>query len=81
MTDTRADLRVATERYLETEAAFEAARADTVNAVVDALRDGVGPTEVTDLSPFTAAYVRRLARENGIPPARPGIKAKPTADQ
>jgi hypothetical protein len=37
-----------------------------VTAVVAALRSGKRPTEVTNRSPFTAAYIRRIARDNGI---------------
>lgn len=56
----------ATEQYRETEAAHKDSRTEAVMAVVDALRAGKKPTEVTNRSPFTAAYVRRIARENGI---------------
>jgi hypothetical protein len=56
----------ATTRYRETEEAHKDARMEAVIAVVDALRAGKRPTEVTNRSPFTAAYVRRIARENGI---------------
>lgn len=56
----------ATAHYRETEQAHKDARTEAVIAVVDALRAGKRPTEVTNRSPFTAAYVRRIARENGI---------------
>lgn len=56
----------ATTRYRETEKAHKEARDEAVTAVVAALRSGKRPTEVTKRSPFTAAYVRRIARENGI---------------
>jgi hypothetical protein len=56
----------ATARYRETEEAHKDARTEAVMAVVDALRSGARPTDVTNRSPFTAAYVRRIARENGI---------------
>lgn len=56
----------ATERYSEAKDAFDDARTEAVMAVVDALRAGNRPTEVTKRSPFTAAYVRRIARDNGI---------------
>lgn len=45
-----------------------------MEAVLAALRGGVPPTEVERLSPFTAAYIRRTARAEGIPPAAPGPK-------
>lgn len=67
--DETAALDLATARYRETEAAHEAARQDTVAAVIDALRAGIRPGDIVAHSPFTAAYVRRIARENGIQPA------------
>jgi hypothetical protein len=69
----------ATEQYRETKDAFEEARTEAVMAVVDALRAGERPTDVTEHSPFTPAYVRRVARENGIEPAKPGPKKGATA--
>ncbi|MEV4493161.1 hypothetical protein AB0K04_23965 [Micromonospora coxensis] len=42
--------------------------------MVAALRGGIGPAEVERLSPFSGAYVRKLAREHSIPPAPPGPK-------
>lgn len=64
----------ATARYRETEAAHNAARDAAVEAVVDALKADARPTDVTVRSPFTAAYVRQIARKNGIEPAKPGPK-------
>jgi hypothetical protein len=72
--DTVNALAEATRRYRRTEKAHEEAREAAVQAVVAALRDGVRPTDVTAASPFTAAYVRRIAREHGIGPAAPGPK-------
>jgi hypothetical protein len=69
----------ATEQYREAKDAFEDARTEAVIAVVDALRAGKSPTEVTQRSPFTAAYVRQIARKNGIEPAKPGPKKGATA--
>lgn len=79
--DHLAALDQATRRYRETEAAHGEARAATIKAVVDALRAGERPTDVTSHSPFTPAYVRRLARENGIEPAEPSQKAKPAGGE
>jgi hypothetical protein len=45
-----------------------------LTAVLPALRAGVPPTEVERLSPFTAAYIRKVARAEGVPPAAPGPK-------
>ncbi|MBX7464947.1 hypothetical protein [Streptomyces sp. NPDC057910] len=66
----------ATSRYRKTEADHHSARDAAVEAVVEALRAGERPTDVTNRSPFTAAYVRRIARDNGIEPAKRGPKAK-----
>lgn len=45
------------------------------------LRAEVSPTEVTRLSPFTDSYIRKAAREAGIPPARePRGVTKPPAE-
>lgn len=72
--DARDDLRKATRRYRRTEATHATAREAVVQAVVAALRAGVRPTDVAEDSPFTPAYVRRLAREHDIEPAPPGPK-------
>ena len=61
------DLEAATARYRQTEAAHDAARMNVVTSVLDALRAGERPTDVAAKSPFTETYVRRVARENGIP--------------
>ncbi len=82
MADAREALAAATRRYRHTEIAHEEARQETIRAVIEALRAGIGPTEVERLSPFTGAYIRKLAREHDIPPAPPGPKraagARPT---
>lgn len=53
-------------------AAHERERAAHIAAVVAALKAGKRPTAVASWSPFTAAYLRKLAREAGIPPATKG---------
>lgn len=68
-------LEESTRRYRRTEKAHEQARDDVITAVVAALKAGERPTDVVARSPFTDAYVRRLARENGIAPARRGKAA------
>jgi hypothetical protein len=70
----------ATSRYRKTETAHEHAREATIAAALDALRAGERPTDVVGRSPFTAAYIRRLARQAGIEGARPGPKTKETPD-
>jgi len=59
-------VREAARRYQKTEQAHERAREALVAAVVKALEAGERPTDVTSWSPFTPAYVRRIAREHGI---------------
>ncbi|WP_433297453.1 hypothetical protein ACQP2F_41065 [Actinoplanes sp. CA-030573] len=78
MADERSDLIAATRLYEQTEVAHEDARQQAIQAVLAALRGGIGPTEVERLSPFTGAYIRKIARENGVPPAAPGPK-RPSA--
>jgi hypothetical protein len=72
VSDPRHLLGSASERYREADRAFEEARQAVVDAVVAALRAGIPPSEVVQLSPFSPAYVRRLARDHGIPAARGG---------
>lgn len=74
MSDPRDELKAATRRYERTGAAHEEARQAAIAAALTALRAGIGPTEVERLSPFTGAYLRKLAREAGIPAAPPGPK-------
>jgi hypothetical protein len=56
-----------TRRYNETEAARERSREAVTASVLAALRGGERPTDVAEKSPFTGTYVRKLARDNGIP--------------
>jgi hypothetical protein len=79
VTDPREQLLAATRRYQRTEADHAEARQQVIEAALAALRANIGPTEVERLSPFTAAYIRRLAREQGIPPAAPGPKRPPNS--
>jgi len=64
-----AAIEAATSRYSEALAALEQARKEAADTVLAALRDKVPPTTVTEKSPFTATYVRQMAREAGIPAA------------
>jgi hypothetical protein len=64
-----AAIQAATSRYNEAVAALDRAREEAAAAVVAALRDKIPPTTVTEKSPFTATYVRQLARGAGIPAA------------
>jgi predicted RNA-binding protein associated with RNAse of E/G family len=74
VSDPRKDLEAATRRYRKTATDHDKARDATVAAVLAALRAGVAPVEVERLSPFTGTYIRKMAREHGIPPAPPGPK-------
>jgi hypothetical protein len=56
-----------TRRYRETEAAHEESRQAITTSVLAALRAGERPTDVAAKSPFTETYIRKLAREHGIP--------------
>ena len=56
-----------TRRYRDTEAAHEESRKAVIASVLAALRAGQKPTAVAAASPFSEIYVRKLARENGIP--------------
>ena len=71
-TNPLAGLDASTRRYRKTEAAHEQSRDEVIAVVVAALRAGVRPTDVVAHSPFTAAYVRKIARDNGIEPAKKG---------
>lgn len=55
-------------------------RQDHVAAIVKALLDGERPTDVASWSPFTATYVRKLARRAGVPQAPKGGRRQPHAD-
>jgi hypothetical protein len=72
--DVRAQLRRASAKYLKTSREHDAAQEALVAVVVAALREGVAPTEVVELSPFGPAYVRKIARDHEIPPATLGRK-------
>lgn len=56
----------ATARYRQTEHEHEQARQEVITAALDALKARERPTDVAEHSPFTDAYIRRLAREHGI---------------
>jgi hypothetical protein len=69
-------LAAATRKFERTRKAHDAAKAEVIQAALDALRAGERPTDVADKSPFTPAYIRRIARDAGIEPAAPGPKPK-----
>lgn len=53
-------------------AAHKRERAEHLAAVVAALKAGKRPTDVASWSPFTAAHLRKIVREAGVPPAAKG---------
>ncbi|MDG4792095.1 hypothetical protein O7626_40475 [Micromonospora sp. WMMD1102] len=56
----------------------KALRREAQQIALDLLRAGEDPGDVAERCPFTATYLRKLAREAGIPPARQGRRsAKP----
>jgi hypothetical protein len=63
-------------QYREADQLLEQAWQVVIDAVVGALRAGVPPTEVIELSPSSPAHVRVIAREHGIPPAKGGPRKK-----
>jgi hypothetical protein len=56
------------DEYKAVRTSLDAARTAVQPRILDALRAGVGVVEVANLSGYTRESVRRLARENGIPP-------------
>lgn len=76
----KSDLVEATKRYKRADATRKEAGDAAIDSALKLLRAGVGPTEVAQLSPFTDAYIRKHARDAGIPPARePRGVTKPKA--
>jgi hypothetical protein len=53
-------------RYTAADKARDRARDEHFAAVLAALRAGKPPTDVAELSPFTATHLRQIAREAGI---------------
>lgn len=59
-----------TKRYKRADKTRKETGQAAMDKAIRLLRAGETPAEVTRLSPFTDAYIRRAAREAGIPPAR-----------
>jgi len=78
VTEELAKLRAATRKYERLTKKAKEAREEVLNQAVAALKAGEWPRDVVEASPFTDAYIRRIARDNGLDPAKPGVKpAKP----
>ena len=56
-------------RYTAADKARDKARDEHFAAVVAALLAGEAPTDVAELSPFTATHLRQVARDAGVPAA------------
>lgn len=67
--DARAKLRSAGDEHKAVRATLHSIRDALQPLVLDALRAGVGVVEAAELSGYTRESVRRLARDNDIPPA------------
>ena len=78
VSDPRQSLRRASEQYREADERLEQARQALIEAVVEALRANIPPTEVVELSAFSPAHVRVIARRYGLPPVRGGPRKRAT---
>ncbi|MFC4128969.1 hypothetical protein [Nocardia rhizosphaerae] len=76
MTEALDRLKQATRKYLRLSDQTEKAKREVLDAALGALRDGETPNNVAEASPFTAGYLRKIARENGVEPAKRGVKPR-----
>lgn len=60
-----------TKRYLRAKRTLDDAGKAAIAKALTLLRAGLGPSHVARLTPFTDSYVRKAARDAGIPAARP----------
>jgi predicted methyltransferase len=65
-------VKMTAQRLRRAQAALDTAKEQHIAAVLAALRAGRPPMGVAELSPFTDARLRQIARRAGIPPARKG---------
>lgn len=77
----KASLAKDTERYRRADKTRSEAGKAAMDKAIQLLRAGQTPAEVTRLSPFTDAYIRRAARAAGIPAARHTGYAKTKEEQ
>lgn len=66
-----AGIRRAAARLKAADDELEAARADLAKEIGDAIKAGVRPTDVEGEVPYKREHIRRIAREQGVPPLRP----------
>ena len=60
------------QRLRRAQSALDTAKEQHIAAVLAALRAGRPPMRVAELSPFTDARLRQIARKAGVPPVRKG---------
>ena len=63
-------VRRAVARLKSAEDELDAARADLAKEIGDALKGGVRPVDLEDEVPYKREHIRRIAREQGVPPLR-----------
>jgi len=73
---TKQELIEVTARLREIERERDTLRDRAKPLVVKLLKSNLPPKEVADLSPFSDAWVRAIARANGVPPAARGTRKK-----
>lgn len=64
-------IRNAVARLRAAESELEDARANLAKEIGDAMKAGVRPVDVEDEVPYKREHIRRIAREQGVPPLRP----------
>ena len=70
------ELKNATRKYRRLKKKFEEAREEVIAASLKALQEGNEPADVATESPFTAGYVRAIARDAGLEPSKRGVKPR-----
>lgn len=63
-------VRKAVERLGSADEELKAAREDLADAIADALRAGIRPTDLEREVPYKREHIRRIARAHNLPPLR-----------
>lgn len=66
--DPLAAVRSAARTHQRDAAKADASRTDLIDAIVEALRQGAAPGDVSEASGWTGAQIRKVARPRGIQP-------------
>lgn len=66
----REELAAARQEYDELEEAQQRVRKRIADAIVQARRAGMRPTDINKISPYIAAWNRKILRDAGFPSAR-----------